>query len=140
MARSNAVGKLREIVDEEGDPKEVLLRSLGSAVRTDSVTRGQVLVATHPGAKYHAGTKILRTDTDLLEQRFQGSVGLVVKMGPLAFVDAPGASFGGVRAKVSDWVLTRPADGLELFINQVPCRLFEDVNILMVVSNPDSYW
>jgi len=137
VARSNAVGKLRQIVDEEGDPKDVLLRALG---KIDQVTRAQVLVATHPGAKYHTGTKILRTDTDLLEQRFQGSVGLVVAMGPLAFVDAPGASFGDVRAKVGDWVLARPADGLELFINQVPCRLFEDANILMVVSNPDSYW
>ncbi len=139
MARSNAVGKLREIVDAGLDPKKALIKELGDIER-DVVMRCQVLVAIHPGAKYHPGTTILRTDKDLQESQFQGTVGLVVKMGPLAFVDAPGASFGGAEAKIGDWVLTRPADGLSMFINQVPCRLFEDVNILMKVEDPNIYW
>lgn len=137
--RSNSVGKLRQIVEEQRDPKEALLDALGK-IDKDVVTACRVLVATHPGQKYHPGTKILRTDKDLLEQQYQGSVGLVVKKGPGAFMDAPGAQFHDLKVEEGDWVLTRPADGLSLFINQVPCRLFEDVNILMVVKNPDIYW
>lgn len=139
MARSNAIGKLREIIDREGDPKESLLRSLGD-VTTDMVLHAQVLVATYAGSKFHPGTSLLRTDRDVGEQQFQGSIGLVVKVGPGAFVDAPGASFHGLKAKVGDWVLYRPADGLQLFIREVPCRLFEDVSIKMVVADPTIYW
>lgn len=140
MARSNAVGRLREIIESEGDPKEALLAAVAKQIPDDMVTRCQVLVATHPGHKYHPGTRLLRTDQDLKEQQYQANIGLVVKLGPGAFIDAPGAAFYGVRAEVGDWVLMRPADGLSMLINQVPCRLFEDAGILMVVKNPELYW
>jgi|SRR5882757_8522633 len=139
MPRSNAVGKLRDIVEAQRDPKEALLKELGDLSR-EVVLHSQVLVATHPGTMCHAGTSILRTDRDLQEQQFQGSVGLVVKVGAGAFVDAPGASFHGKSAKVGDWVLYRPSDGLQLMIREVPCRLFEDVSIKMVVEDPAIYW
>lgn len=139
MARSNAVGKLREIVEARMDPKSAVRKELGDLSK-DKVTRCQVLVATYAGQKTHSGTSILRIDQDLNEQRFQGSIGLVVALGPGAFKDAPGASFHGIEAKVGDWVLTRPADGLQMLINSVPCRLFEDVNILMVVDDPDKFY
>ena len=137
--RSNAIGKLREIIEQEGDPKEVLLSSIGD-LSNCPVARSQVLVATHAGEKFHAGTKILRTDKDLVEQQYQGSVGLVVKLGLGAFENARNLDFHGFKANIGDWVLTRPADGLQLYINQVPCRLFDDVNILMLVDDPQRFW
>jgi len=139
MARSNAIGKLREIIESEIDVRTALLQQVGD-ISGLVVMHCQVLVATHPGAKYHPGTKILRTDKDLLESQYQGTVGLVLKCGPGAFVDAPGATFHRQSVKEGDWVLTRPSDGLQLYIRQVPCRLFDDINIKMIVTNPEIYW
>ena len=145
MARSNAVGKLRDIVEavsKEGrDPKEAFLKELGG-IGGEKVLHSQVLVGTFAGNIYHPGTKILRTDRDLQEQQFQGSIALVLAVGPGAFKDdAPrGVFFHGMKANVGDWVLCRPSDGLQLYIREVPCRLFEDVNIKMVVSDPEIYW
>lgn len=140
MASSNTVGRLRQIIEGEEDPRAALLKALGD-ISKQTLLHAQVLVATHPGSKYHAGTKtILRTDRDLMETQFQGSVGLVIGVGPGAFVDAPGAQFYGMKAKVGDWVLYRPSDGMALNIRQVPCRLFEDGNIKMVVDEPGLYW
>jgi co-chaperonin GroES (HSP10) len=140
VARSNAVGKLRQIVEEQLDPKQALLKALGKELNSVDVLGCRVLVAVYTGGKHHAGTSILRIDTDLLEQKYQCPVGLVVSMGPGAFVDAPGAAFHGVEAKVGDWVFFRPSDGQSTQINQVSCRVFEDVNILMVVNDPSLYW
>ena len=138
MARSNAIGKLRELVETEGDVRESLFKALGKLDHL--VFHAQVLVATNPGEKYHSGTKILRTDKDLQENQFQGSVGMVIALGKGAFVDAPGAKFYGDSLKIGDWVLYRPADGLQLMIRQVPCRLLEDACIKMKVSDPSIYW
>jgi hypothetical protein len=139
MARSNAVGKLRAIVELQTDPKKALLDSLGELAGSE-VLHAQVLVATHPGSKYHPGTTILRTDKDIQEQQFQGSIGLVVAVGPLAFKDDGVNKFGSKTVAPGDWVLYRAADGLQLYINEVPCRLFEDVNIKMRVTDPTIYW
>lgn len=139
MTASNAIGKLREIIETEGDPKDVLIKSIGD-LSDVKVLHCQVLVATHPGSKYHPGTRLLRTDKDLAEQRFQGSVGLVLKVGPGAFQDSGPTKFYGETVGPGDWVLVRPADGLETFIQQVPCRLFEDVSIKMKIDDPARFW
>lgn len=139
MPRSNAVGKLRDIVESQEDPRKALLAQIGD-ISGQQILHSQVLVAPYAGSKYHAGTSILRTDKDLQEVQYQGSIGLVIAVGPGAFKDAPGAAFHGMKAKVGDWVLFRPSDGLQLYIREVPCRLFEDVAIKAVVSEPEIYW
>lgn len=139
MARTGAVGKLSEIIEREGDPKTNLMQAVGD-LTDEAVLHAQVLVAIYPGEKYHHGTSIIRTDRNVQEAMFQGTVGVVLKTGPGAFVDAPGASFHGMKAGIGDWVLFRPADGLHMQINEVPCRLFEDVSIKMIVSDPARYW
>lgn len=140
MARSNAVGKLRDIVDAQGDVRTTLLRELGE-IAQEKVLHGQVLVATHPGNKYHPGTHLLRTDKDLLESQYQGTVFLVLAVGPEAFTDNPKLAIRHqIKAEVGDWVLARPSDGMQLLIRQVPCRLFEDANIKMIVTAPEIFW
>jgi hypothetical protein len=140
MAASNAVGKLREIVEAHGDTRELLLQAVGS-VEHERVLHGQILAAVYPGSQYHAGTKILRTDKSLQESQYQGTVFLVLKLGPSAFDDEPKLGIAHKdRAKVGDWILARPSDGMQLFIREVPCRLFEDSNVKMIVSDPTMYW
>ena len=141
MSSSNAVGKLRDIVEAQGDPREVILRELGDLSK-EHVLHAQVLVAIHPGSKFHPGTTLLRTDKSLLEMQYQGSVGLVVKMGPRAYTndERMARNFDDSRIEVGDWVMMRPSDGLSLYVNQVPCRLFEDVDIKMRITKPEAYW
>ena len=89
------------------------------------------------------------TDKTLAEDRFQGKVGLIIKMGPLAFKERRGVEFGGAAAEVGDWVMYRPSDGTELFIKDmsglkheglknegIPCRLLDDFNIMGRISAP----
>lgn len=140
MSRSNAVGKLREIVEAQGDTRELLLNKLGDLAH-DDVLHGHVLAAIHPGTQYHPGTKILRTDKDLQETQYQGSVFLVVKLGPSAFQDEPKLGISHkLKAKPGDWILARPSDGLQLYIREVPCRLFADADVKMIIKDPEIYW
>lgn len=138
MATSNTLGKLREIAESD-DPKAALMAEVGD-LNDVEVLHCQVLVATYSGTKFHSGTKILRSDRSLQENIYQGSVGLVLKMGPGAFEDTPSVKFYGKHCKVGDWVLYRPSDGISLTMKQVPCRLFNDVDIKMVVSDPEKFW
>jgi co-chaperonin GroES (HSP10) len=139
MARA----KLREIAAGE-DPKEALLGALGDISGLE-IFHNQVLVATYIGPEKTLGGIIL-PDKSLAENRFQGKVGLVVKLGPLAFRDdeVNGAFFGDVRIEVGDWVFFRPADGMELFsvdkTGGVPCRVFRDIDIKGRVSDPGMLW
>lgn len=141
MVASNTVGRLRDIVEKAEDAiqqKKEILDLLGDVAQ--EVLHDQVLVATFAGSKYHPGTTLLRTDRDLKEQQFQGSVALVVGMGPDAFKWNGNFSYEGPKPEIGDWVLVRPADGLNLNIKQFPCRLFHPENIRMIVRDPMLYW
>ena len=142
MAKSNATQKVADIAESSvrGDPKSsqsALLRALGDV--KFEVLHNQVLVAGYiEPAKTSGG--IILTDKQRDEDIYQGSVGMVIGMGPGAFKDDRVAQFHGVTLKLHDWVLYRPSDGLGMYVNQVPCRLFQDTNILMRIQNPDNFW
>ena len=83
------------------------------------------------------------TDKAHEENRFQGKIGLVLKAGPVAFVDDGVAKFGGITIKPGDWVIYRPSDGYELFIRDrtktnegLSCRLIEDTFVRGRVKDP----
>src|SRR6187455_1873399 len=100
MARSNAIGKMRQIAEDETDPKEVLLKALGKHGTT--VLHSQVLVA---GYVRPAKTKggIWLTDKNIEEDRYQGNIGMVIGLGSGAFVDDPVANFHGDKLEIGDW-------------------------------------
>lgn len=133
---------LREIAQAANDdPRKALLDAAG-ALEDYEVFHNLVLVATYVAPEKTAGG-IIRPDRTLAEDRFQGKVGLVLKVGPLAFVDDSVARFGGVTIAVGDWVTYRPSDGIELFIKDrrkagdgLPCRLIEDALIKGRVRDP----
>ena len=131
------------------DPVAKMLERTGSL--TDYVIfHNLILVATYikpPKLMKNAEGKTVEfhfTDKTLAEDRFQGKVGLILKMGPLAFNDRRGVEFGGATAEVGDWVMYRPSDGTELFIRDmtskkddgIPCRLLDDFNIMGRISGP----
>jgi len=140
MARSNAIGKMREIAESSQDPKTALLNAIGKpTLREMTVLHSQVLVATYvQPAKSKGG--IFMPDKIVEEDRWQGNIGLVIALGKGAFKDDSVAKFHGDNLKIGDWVMYVAADGISLFIKQVPCRLFQDTRILMKVENPEIYY
>lgn len=77
------------------------------------------------------------TDKALMEDRFQGKVGIVIGKGPLAFVDDDRTKFHGQTINLGDWVVVRPGETWELSFAGVPCRMLEDIQVKMVVIDPE---
>lgn len=131
------------------DPRKNLFKAAG-ALTDYEVFHNLVLVATYIRPplmmKDAAGKPVefLFTDTALAEDRFQGKIGMVLKVGPTAFVDGGGRWYGDVTVEPGDWVMYRPSDGIELFIKDhtgkandgLPCRLLSDEVILGRVTGP----
>lgn len=130
------------------DPAQPLLDAAGD-LSDYEVFHNLVLVATYiPPVKTFKGPNgedipFHLSDKSLAEDRFQGKVGLVLKVGPTAFQDDSVAKFGGIMAAPGDWVMYRPSDGTELFIRDrrktndgLSCRLIEDVFVRGRVSDP----
>jgi co-chaperonin GroES (HSP10) len=105
----------------------------------DQVLHSQVLTMTFVDSEITDGG-IIKPPKSRDEDRFQSKIGLVIAMGPGAFKDDTIAQFHGKVLKVHDWVLMRPADGMEIFFNGCTLRLFEDVNIKAIISDPTMYW
>lgn len=134
--------KLREIAAAaQADPKQALIDSMPTSAAQYEVFHNRVLVATYVRPEKTKGGIIL-ADRTLIEDRFQGKVGLVIAIGPQAFVDDSAARFGGVAVQTGDWVTYRASDGTEVFfvddngLDATPCRLIEDVHILGRTPDP----
>jgi co-chaperonin GroES (HSP10) len=99
--------------------------------------RNDVLVVTAPVLSMSKGGIIL-TDNTKQEQRFQGKIGLVVKLGEIAFKDDDLWPNADLRPKVGDWVFFRNADTSECAINGVSCRFIRDDLIRGRCLTPDT--
>ncbi len=116
------------------DPKDKLLGELGD-IDGYSIFHNQVLVAVYIRPETAASGLIL-TGKTLDEDRYQSKVGLVIKMGPAAFVPT-GEWNWQHEIKVNDWVVFRPSDGWNQTVNGVLCRALDDTLIRGVVNDPD---
>ena len=136
----NAIGRMRDIAEASKTPADCAKNILKHVKAVNhQVLHSQVLVAHYiRPAKSKGG--IIMTDAAVQEDRFQGNCFLVIGLGKGAFKDDAIAKFNGDKLKIGDWVMYVPADGVSLFINQVPCRLFQDTRILMKVTNPEIYY
>jgi len=120
------------------DPKESILKELGD-ISGIEVFNTHVLIATYVRPnKTKSGIHL--TDKYVEEDKYQGKVGLVVKKGPLAFVDEEQDWFKGVEVNVSDWVFYRPSDGWSMNVHGVQCRVLRDIDIRGRIPAPDAVW
>ena len=73
------------------------------------------------------------------EDRYQGKAGLILKKGPIAFVDDDRVKFHGLNPDVGDWVMFRPSNGLKVDIRSKVghCILLADTQIELVIPAPD---
>lgn len=118
------------------DPRKGIMDGLGASLDKIDVYAGRVLLAIYIAPKTTAGGIIL-TDSTVQEDLWQGTVGLVVKLGPIAFADDDTHKFHGQTVNIGDWVVFRPSDTKRLQINGVDCRLIEDALIDMRIPSPE---
>jgi|SRR5215475_4820088 len=118
------------------DPKEGLFKELGDISAIEAFAN-RLLVAIYIGPEYDKRTKLFRAPGALKEDIYQGTVGLIVKKGPTAFVDDEKHVFNDCKAEIGDWVMFRPGDGKRIQFNGVDCRWLEDLDIDGKIGDPE---
>lgn len=122
-------------MQHDTDPKAELLAQIGDLSGIE-LFHNQILVAVYiRPEKTKSG--IILADVTRKEDEYQGKVGLVLKTGPLAFVDDTRNSFSGQSVKAGDWIAFRTSDGWQLKIGGTLCRMLQDVDIKLRVPSPD---
>jgi hypothetical protein len=145
------------------EQKAAIIRDLEPSLATIGVMRNRVLVCTYVEAEVTAGG-IYKPNSRIDESKWQGKVGLVLKIGPLAFdfdeIVEEAASFDGTGAsgmamdvvrrnhgipEVGDWVFYRAADTWDCGVKVgsgtgVHCRFINDDNIIGVIGDPTVIW
>ena len=125
-------------MQHDTDPKKELLKTLGD-IKNFELFHNQVLVAIYVRPEKTVGGIII-PDKNREEDKIQGKVGLVVKMGSDAFNDETGKWFSDVSVNLNDWVLYRASEGWSIQINKVDCRILQDTSIKGRIQHPDMVW
>lgn len=123
--------------------KDTIFDLIGDAVAKDVVMGESILVATYIPPEKTKGGLIVPNKT-LDENRYQGKIGMVLKLGDSAFkytgpYDHEG-SYKGPKAKVGDYVLYRATDGMEAFIRGTSVRYIDSHMIKAIVKDPEAYY
>jgi co-chaperonin GroES (HSP10) len=129
------------------DPKQQILEKLGDTSRVE-VFGSDVLVALYMRPE-KTKSGIILADATRDEDRWQGKCGLILKLGPTAFLDEDGERFRDIGP--GDWVVFRPSDGWPVTLNSskeglssrdaaVPCRVVTDIHLRLRVASPDAIY
>jgi len=124
---------------KQDNSKSELLGKIGS-VEDYELFHNKILVAVYirPSTMTtSSGFELVLPDTVLKEDEFQGKVGLVLKVGPAAFVDDEHNKFYGTKVSPGDWVVFRPSDTWSAKIKGVLCRHIEDAHIVARIPSPN---
>lgn len=121
------------------DPRAVINRRLADDAARVEVFGNRVLIATSPVLTASAGG-IIFTDKTKNEERFQGKVGLILKVGPVAFKYDGSYPWEGPVPVVGDWVFYRASDTWECAIGGVSCRFIDDSMIVGRIPEPELIW
>lgn len=117
------------------NPKLEIQKAVAPLVEKMTVLGPQVLIAVYIQPERTAGGIIL-TDQTREENNYQGKIGLVLKVGPVAFHEDDDHKFP-IVPKVGDWVMFRVGDTFEFIIGKRKFRLAEDVSIKAILTDPD---
>lgn len=124
------------------DFKDAVLAQVGD-LDGYSVLGTNILVATYIKPRLTAGG-IIMTDKSVDEDRWQGKVGLVLKMGDEAFkyTYTAGGAYENVGSKpeVGQYISFHTSDAREIGIRGVSCKIIDASLIRMVVPRPDDIY
>ncbi len=138
------VSKNRKNIGESnsGTAKEDLLKEVGHVADHVQIPGPKILVAVYYRPEKTQGG--ILDPTARKGDSHQGKVGLILRMGPLAFVEDENHKWGDVKPKVGDWVQFRVGDTAPWRLgrddNGAYLRYVEDVNILAIWDRPDLVW
>ena len=130
----------------EVDPKQAIFNLVSDSVKKLKVMGSRVLVSVYvrPQEIKLGNSKLLLPDVVRDEDRYQGKVGLVLALGPLAFQEDSTHRFGDRIPEVGDWVQFRVPESFpfELLTSdgkseKSRARYIEDVDIWAILDDPD---
>ena len=125
------------VMFHEKDPKDVILDAIGDLSGIE-VAKNQFILAVYERPQM-TKSSILLPDSVREEDKFQGKVGLIVKLGPDAFVDDEKWHFT-LKGAVGDWIVIRASDGWACTINGKLCRMADDTDLRLRIQHPDQVW
>jgi len=110
------------------------------------VKMNQILIAVwrRPTTRDLGGGKVLHLPdkADMVqEQEFQGKTGLVLKLGPRAYVSDEQVAYDEAdKVAADDWVVFRAGEGMRLRLHGWDCILTTERGIKMRVPRPDEVY
>lgn len=123
----------------EIDPADEISAEVKHFVSDVEPLGAQILVAVYMRPEKTKGGIIVPDSTSgtRTEDRYQGKVGLVLKIGPLAFSEDDKHHWGDRVPKAGDWILYRVGDTFPFILGKRTCRFVEDVDVKAIVKRPD---
>lgn len=122
-------------ISQATDAKQAIRQAVGDISGVD-VLFNNILVGIYIRPEKTKGG-ILRPESNLKEDVYQGKVGLVLKKGPMAFVSDANIDFMEMQVNEGDWIAFRVGDALSMQINGVDCRMVVDRSVRMRVTDPE---
>lgn len=134
------------LIVHEGDPAEAINRLAGNLDEIE-VFNNQVLIGVYQrpaDSKTSGGIIVTHKTTD--EDKYQSKVGIILRMGPKAFIPPEGSTwFADQDMCEGDWVVFRPSDGWSLTLiskdkngkkQELLCRMVDDTAIRAKIESP----
>ncbi len=124
-----------------GNEKAAIFEKLKGLMDTIQILQNHIWIAVWVRPEFRslgAGKKLYMTDNTRAEDVYQGCAGLVIAMGPQAFVSDQNVQFD-LKPQIGDWVFyKRQAAGMRFRHNDVDCfMLDEERPIKAILSRPD---
>lgn len=126
----------RKYAFDADEQRKAILRDTEIARSALRMSRNRVLVATYVESETTKGG-IIRPQRNLDESRFQGKVGLVLAMGPLAFRFDDPEEYQTPMPAFGDWIFYRASDTFECGFSGVLCRIVTDDAVMGILDNPE---
>src|SRR5262249_45286841 len=129
------------------DPKEQIFAETSQYIESFHLLKADLLVVTYDRSnqegdiKRESGLilpKASALSNTLGEDQYQGKVGLVMKLGPLAFTEADGHKWVARTPRIAAWVMFHVGDGFPFHIpgkvKEWKARVLEDVHIKLIID------
>lgn len=123
-----------EMISQAADPKAAIIKAVGDLSKV-KIAADLVLLGTYIRNEKSAGGIIRPIDT-LKEDEYQGKVGLVLKTGPMAYMDWETDEERAKTAELHTWVVYQIKDAWPMQINGTACRVIPYDKIRMQIPNP----
>lgn len=126
------------------DPKQDILDDIGDVAKAFQPVGAGVLIVMYERGKQKDG-EMARTAGGLFipetaggvlkEDKYQGKVGLVMSLGPIAFKEDSNHHWGNSIPKIGDWIMISVGDTYSFDLpGDRRARIVEDVNVKCIVS------